>query len=143
LPLPATARDPGGGRAGDLCLLQFVRLGCSVLGRRPCNPSSSHITRGYAHDGTGGFHLRHELAHLFAFQWNTSAPPLVQEGLAVWLQGTTPDQTDTAEDIGSFLPFDTDPSLMLAPRYFFATNRIHLSYALAGGFTDFLIHRFG
>lgn len=74
---------------------------------------------------------------------DTSAPPLVQEGLAVWLQGTTPEQTDTAEDIGSFLPIDTDPSLMLAPRYFFATDRVHLSYALAGGFTDFLIRRFG
>jgi hypothetical protein len=29
--------------------------------------------------------LRHELAHLFAFRWNLHAPPLVQEGLAVWL----------------------------------------------------------
>ncbi len=87
--------------------------------------------------------LRHELAHLFAFRWSTTAPPLVQEGLAVWLQSITPEKTDTDEDIGSFPPFDTDPSLMLDPQHFFAPNRAHLSYALAGRFTDFLIRRFG
>ena len=87
--------------------------------------------------------LRHELVHLFAYRWNTSAPHLVQEGLAVWLQGTTPDQTDTAEDIDSDLAFDVDPLPMLDPRSFFAPDQIHASYALAGGFTGFLIRRFG
>ena len=87
--------------------------------------------------------LRHELAHLFAFRWNTSAPHLVQEGLAVWLQGTTPDQTDTAEVIDSDLAFDTDPLSMLDAKYFFAPDQIHASYVLAGGFTGFLIRRFG
>ncbi len=87
--------------------------------------------------------LRHELSHLFAYRWNTSAPHLVQEGLAVWLQGTMPDQTDTAEDIDSVLAFDTDPSPMLDAKYFFAPDKIHSSYVLAGGFTGFLIRRFG
>jgi hypothetical protein len=92
--------------------------------------------------------LRHELAHLFAFRWNTSAPHLVQEGLAVWLQGTTPDDADTvepdaAEVIDSVLTFDADPSPMLDPKYFFAPDQVHASYALAGGFTGFLIRRFG
>ena len=87
--------------------------------------------------------LRHELAHLFAFRWSMSAPPLVQEGLAVWLQGTSPDNTDSAAEIGSFLPFDPDPSLLLDAQHFFAPNRVHLSYALAGSFTNFLIRRFG
>jgi hypothetical protein len=87
--------------------------------------------------------LRHELAHLFAFRWNMWAPPLIQEGLAVWLQKTTPHQTDPAEDTGSALPFDTDPSLLLDPHYFFASDRMHVCYALAGGFTGFLIRRFG
>ncbi len=87
--------------------------------------------------------LRHELAHLFAFRWNTCAPPLVQEGVAVWLQGTTPGQTDITKDTDSVLRFDTDPSPMLDPRHFFAPNQVHVSYALAGGFTGFLIRRFG
>jgi hypothetical protein len=68
---------------------------------------------------------------------------LVTEGLAVWLQWTTPDQPDTADDIPPFLLFDTDPSLMLAPRHFFEPSRMQVSYALAGGFTGFLIRRFG
>jgi hypothetical protein len=87
--------------------------------------------------------LRHELAHLFAFRWNMSAPPLIQEGLAVWLQRITPEHSDIAENVGSLLPFETDPSLMLEQRYFFASDRVHRSYALAGGFTAFLIRRFG
>jgi hypothetical protein len=87
--------------------------------------------------------LRHELVHLFAFRWNRCAPHLVQEGLAVWLQGTTPDQTDTAEGIGSVLTLDSDPSPLLDPRHFFAPDRVHVSYALAGGFTGYLIRRFG
>jgi hypothetical protein len=87
--------------------------------------------------------LRHELVHLFAYRWNTSAPHLVQEGLAVWLQGKTPDDTNTAEVIDSDLTFDTDPLPMLDAKYFFAPDQIHSSYVLAGGFTGFLIRRFG
>ncbi len=87
--------------------------------------------------------LRHELTHLFAVRWNRSALPLVQEGLAVWLQNTTPDQTNTAEDIDSVLPFDTDPLPMLDPGHFFAPDQVHASYALAGEFTGFLIRHFG
>jgi hypothetical protein len=87
--------------------------------------------------------LRHELAHLFAYRWSTYAPHLVQEGLAVWLQRATPDETDTADVIDPILTSDTDPLPMLDPRYFFAPNRAHLSYALAGRFTGFLIRRFG
>jgi hypothetical protein len=87
--------------------------------------------------------LRHELVHLFAYRWSTCAPHLVQEGLAVWLQGTMPDDTDTAEVTDSVLSSDTDPLPMLDRTYFFAPNRVRLSYALAGRFTGFLIRRFG
>ena len=87
--------------------------------------------------------LRHELTHLFAFRWSTYAPPLVQEGLAVWLQGTMPDQTVTAEDIDSVLALDMDPLPMLDAKYFFGPDQIYVSYTLAGGFTGFLIRRFG
>jgi len=87
--------------------------------------------------------LRHELAHLFAARWNVCPPPLLQEGLAVWLQRTDPDRTDVAEGICSVHNFCTDPSLLFDRRYFFAPHRRHVSYALAGVFTGFLIRRFG
>ena len=32
--------------------------------------------------------LRHELVHLFAARWGVAEPPLLGEGVAVWLQGT-------------------------------------------------------
>jgi len=87
--------------------------------------------------------LRHELAHLFAARWNLDPPPLVQEGLAVWLERTEPDQTDTDRDPFLVSRFDADPSPLLDPRYFFSSDRVHASYALAGAFTGFLIRRFG
>ena len=87
--------------------------------------------------------LRHELTHLFAVRWNGYAPPLVQEGLAVWLQGTTPGQTVTPEVMDQALSFGTDPTQMLDSRYFFDLHRMNVSYTLAGEFTGFLIRHFG
>jgi hypothetical protein len=87
--------------------------------------------------------LRHELAHLFAYRWSMYAPHLLQEGLAVWLEGTAPDDTDPAEFMDSVLTSDRDPLSMLDRTYFFAPSRIHLSYALAGRFTGFLVRHFG
>jgi hypothetical protein len=87
--------------------------------------------------------LRHELAQLFAARWNVCPPPLVQEGLAVWLQETDPDRTGTAEDMGLIRRFNTDPSLLLDTRYFFDPHRLHDTYDLAGAFTGFLVRRFG
>jgi hypothetical protein len=87
--------------------------------------------------------LRHELVHLFAARWNGCAPPLIQEGLAVWLQETEPDRTNTALHLCVAQRFDTDPSLLLSPQYFFAPQWQRDSYALAGVFTGFLIRRFG
>jgi len=87
--------------------------------------------------------LRHELAHLFAARWNSCPPPIVQEGLAVWLQSTEPHRRDTAQDIGLVRSLDIDPSPLLDRRYFFAPERMHACYGLAGAFTGFLIRRFG
>jgi tetratricopeptide (TPR) repeat protein len=87
--------------------------------------------------------LRHELTHLFSFQWNVFAPPLVQEGLAVWAQSIAPDQTDTVEDMDRALSSGADPLQMLERRYFFAPERMNMSYILAGAFTEFLICQFG
>ena len=61
--------------------------------------------------------LRHELVHLFAFRWSTYAPHLVQEGLAVWLQETTPDDSHPLEAIDSVVTTDADPLLMLVRTY--------------------------
>jgi hypothetical protein len=87
--------------------------------------------------------LRHELTHLFAARWNTGPPPLIQEGLAVWLQETDPDWTDTAEELRLIRRFNTDPSLLLDHHYFFAPDRQQDTYAMAGVFTGFLLRRFG
>jgi tetratricopeptide (TPR) repeat protein len=87
--------------------------------------------------------LRHELTHLFSFQWNVLAPPLVQEGLAVWAQRITPDQTVAVEEMDRALSSGADPLQMLDRRYFFAPERMRMSYILAGAFTEFLICQFG
>jgi hypothetical protein len=88
--------------------------------------------------------IRHELVHLFAARWNMWAPPLLQEGLAVWLERTEQDGAPTREDAGRLL---CRSYIALAPlldhRYFFSAANIHRCYALAGGFTGFLIRRFG
>jgi hypothetical protein len=87
--------------------------------------------------------LRHELTHLFCFQWNAFAPPLIEEGLAVWAQRITPDQTVSVEDMDRALSSGADPLQMLDRRYFFAPDRMHMSYIIAGAFTEFLIREFG
>jgi hypothetical protein len=91
--------------------------------------------------------LRHELAHLFAARWNLWAPPLLQEGLAVWWQrareGRPVECLAEPGPAGRSLvrtfqqewkPFDRTPT---------AQARTDACYLLAGYFTDFLIHRFG
>jgi hypothetical protein len=87
--------------------------------------------------------LRHELAHLFAARWNQSPPPLLQEGLAVWLERTEQDFENGDERRWLLHATDMDVVSLLDPAYFFSAAHMHRSYALAGGFTDFLIRRFG
>jgi hypothetical protein len=87
--------------------------------------------------------VRHELAHLFAARWNPYAPPLLAEGLAVWLQGT-----DQGEPIDAAAwPWVNEPALglraLLSPSFFFADPHRHACYVLAGSFTGFLIRRHG
>ena len=87
--------------------------------------------------------LRHELVHLFAVRWNASAPPLLQEGLAVWLQGTVQDAS-IEEEAGRLIRLsDMDLAPLLDRRYFFSEAHQHRCYTLAGGFTGFLVRRFG
>jgi hypothetical protein len=65
--------------------------------------------------------------------------------LRCWLPALLPalHQTDWAEDIRLVRRLDKDPSPLLDHRYFFASDRVHVCYALAGTFTGFLVRRFG
>jgi hypothetical protein len=87
--------------------------------------------------------VRHELTHLFSLCMNMLAPPLLAEGLSVWLQETE-----------HGLPIDTavqpalgDRSLtlprLLKRKVFFSEAKRHSCYLLAGSFTGFLIRRYG
>lgn len=87
--------------------------------------------------------VRHELAHLFADRWNRHAPPLLAEGLAVWLQGTEQGEPiDTAA-----WPWVGEPGLglpaLLSSRFFHAEPHRYACYVLAGSFTGFLLRRYG
>jgi hypothetical protein len=87
--------------------------------------------------------LRHELVHLFAARWNILAPHLLQEGLAVWLQGTV-QGVPIEEEAGQLIRLsDADIRPLLDEGYFFSERHQHRCYTLAGGFTGFLIRRFG
>lgn len=87
--------------------------------------------------------LRHELVHLFAARWNRWAPPLLAEGLAVFLQGTQHGRR-VHDEAGDLIPFhEADIHRLLDPSGFFAEEHRHACYTLAGGFTGFLIRRFG
>jgi hypothetical protein len=87
--------------------------------------------------------LRHELVHLFAAKWNAYAPPILAEGLCVWLQRT---QWGTPIDsVARRLLSNPSLSLtmLLKPTLFFSDQHRHCCYVLAGSFTRFLIRRFG
>jgi hypothetical protein len=87
--------------------------------------------------------LRHEFAHLFSGRWNRQAPPLLSEGLSVWLQETSGRQPiervarPLLGNRGLKLP------LLLDPTFFFAEHQRHACYLLAGSFTGFLMRRYG
>jgi hypothetical protein len=83
--------------------------------------------------------LRHELTHLFAGHWNRQVPPLLSEGLATWLDGRSADWLvgPLLETYRSVVPD------LLRRRFFFSPRCRSACYILAGGFTGFLIRRFG
>jgi len=87
--------------------------------------------------------LRHELVHLFAARWRLAAPPLLDEGLAVWLQETSQGETIDA----AARPWVCDSKLrlrtLLNRHFFFAEPHRHACYLLAGSFTGFLLRRYG
>jgi Peptidase MA superfamily len=87
--------------------------------------------------------VEHELAHLFAARWNPSAPPILREGLAVWLQGAQFGRPVVVQARAVLADSSLGLGTLLDPQAFFSPARIHDCYALAGSFTGFLIRRFG
>ncbi len=86
----------------------------------------------------------HELVHVFSGRWNAFAPPILSEGLSVWLQETRGGEPiDTAA-----LPLllgkpDFTLPMLLNRRFFFGDPQRHACYILAGSFTGFLLRRHG
>lgn len=90
--------------------------------------------------------IRHELAHLFAARWNLMPPPLIQEGLAVWLESADSEVPSLGPQLGRRPKLvDHWPELdrVLDVPSFFAPSQMTQSYASAGIFTGYLIRRFG
>jgi hypothetical protein len=89
--------------------------------------------------------LRHELAHLFSSRWNVWALPLLNEGLATWLQGTVHGQSIDAAAVALLRCYrGLELSAMLRRRSFYAAdNQTSDRYILAGSFTGFLLRRYG
>jgi hypothetical protein len=87
--------------------------------------------------------IRHELVHLFTASWNEDAPPLLNEGLAVALQGRCDGRL--LDHVPNYIFKDRRLKLaaMVDPQYFYEKNRCRGCYALAGSFTGFLLRRFG
>ncbi len=86
--------------------------------------------------------LRHELVHLFSAQWNQYPPPMLQEGLAVWMQGR--DEGALIADVARQWLYQPDSYLapLLDGRYFCCGKHQSL-LCPGGGFTGFLIQKFG
>jgi hypothetical protein len=87
--------------------------------------------------------LRHELTHLFAHRWNPWAPPLLCEGLAVWMQGTEQGRAINSQVVATLHPKEWCLRPLLDPKFFFDREKVHGCYMLAGSFTGFLIQKFG
>lgn len=95
-----------------------------------------NIQSGWAED------LRHEFAHLAASRWNPAPPTVLREGLAVWAQRTVGGQpvehAVRHHAPGPRAALDLLLGAMpdhIVPRWSY--------YVVAGGFTAFLIRRFG
>src|SRR5262245_27024695 len=84
----------------------------------------------------------HEVCHLIAAGLNRKASPLVEEGLAMWLQVSREDDRLHA----AARPFITSANTllpMLLNRKTFQNEDNYWCYAFAGSFTAFLVKQFG
>lgn len=87
--------------------------------------------------------MRHELAHLFSARWSAYAPPLLSEGLSVWMQDSSWGQPVDSAVRPMLGNHKLKLTLLLKPRFFFAEPQRYSCYIIAGSFTGFLIRRYG
>lgn len=87
--------------------------------------------------------IRHEFAHLFSARWTLFAPPLLSEGLSVYLQETWWGKPIDKEALPIIRNKSLKLPLLLKPNFFFGDMHRHSCYILAGSFTGFLIRRHG
>jgi hypothetical protein len=86
---------------------------------------------------------RHEIAHLFAFRWNSEVPVLLNEGLATWLEAG-PNRVSFEELTKAFLrQHNVSLASLLSTRKFHSEPNRFFHYQAACSFTAFLIRRFG
>jgi hypothetical protein len=96
-----------------------------------------------ADDGWIQISTRHELAHLFSARWSERAPPLLSEGLSVWLEWAEDAQTVDAMAREPMHGPSQNLSQLLNPEFFFSEAYRHSCYLLAGSFCGFLIRGYG
>ncbi len=88
--------------------------------------------------------IRHEFAHLFSAAWNPSAPPLLWEGLSVWLQDCRGRALVESDAKSAMWHGSLTLHRLLYEESLFRTGEFcHEAYVLAGSFTDFLIRHYG
>jgi hypothetical protein len=88
---------------------------------------------------------RHELTHLLAARWQTGAPPLLAEGIATWLGGSSNRWGQSIDSTAQAILLNSPPkfeSLLKRNLFFSKANRTR-SYYLAASFTGFLIRQYG
>src|SRR5262249_44087243 len=87
--------------------------------------------------------VRHELAHLFTSRWSWQAPPLLSEGMSVWLQQTS---GGWPVDVGARAWVEDGRlrlAVMLNPRRFHKEPSRRGCYLMSGSFVGYLIRRDG
>jgi hypothetical protein len=87
--------------------------------------------------------IRHEFTHLFSGRWSKLAPPLLCEGLSVYLQGSQQGQTMDCAARSLLKNRSLKLPLLLKRSFFFSEPHCYACYVLAGSFTQFLIRRYG
>jgi hypothetical protein len=94
--------------------------------------------------------MRHEFVHLFSAHWSRYAPPLLSEGLSVWLEESVwlPEESmwrQAIDEEARALLRNRSPKipLLVEREFFFAEPHRHACYVLAGSFTGFLLRRYG
>jgi hypothetical protein len=96
-----------------------------------------------ADDGWIEISTRHELTHLFSARWSERAPPLLCEGLSVWLERAEDRQAIDEMARKELHGQSQSLSQFLNPAFFFSEHFRHSCYVLAGSFCGFLIRRHG